>query len=663
MSHPVKSSDAALDRNKACYAQLNWKDEQPFSTQYQDIYFSTENGLEETQFVFLAQNDLKARFSTFNGDGFTVVETGFGTGLNFLSTWQLWVECEPKNGCLNFVSTEKYPLTIDDLTKALAYWPTLASYSRQLIAQYQWLTPGFHQLSFADGTVTLTLLIGDVAETLPQLKAHVDAWFLDGFAPAKNPEMWSTALFQQMAKLSHHGTTFSTFTSAGDVRRSLQTVGFVVEKTPGFGRKREMLKGRYEGNVVTSNPVTTKPGSKTAIVIGGGIAGTASAYALAKKGLQVTLIERNSQLASEASGNPLAVLYPRLTGQNTSLEQLNMHGYLHSLRLLAALGFERCQYEACGVVQLALDQKQQDRHALLFARAADEQFQPLFQQLNADAISEVAGVKLTHGGLYFPHAGGINTARLAKALAQHPNIQVMTNVHAAEIKQTTRNTWQVWSGSALVAEADVVVIANANDAANLTQSSHIPLAPIRGQLSYLHANAESKKLRTILCGEGYISPAINDLHYLGATFAAHDNDAAVRAADHDSNLKLLGDISNTLYQSLYKSTVSGRVAWRSQTPDYLPVAGPLLDADALIANTPRYNEKPENLAWLTGLYINAGHGAKGFLTAPLCAEIIASEVAGAPSPVPTSILNALQPNRFVMRKLGLKQLAQHLIAG
>jgi len=195
----------------------------------------------------LTQNDLASRFKDLKNTKFTIAETGFGTGLNFLSTWQLWSELAPSDSCLHFISVEKYPLTLNDISLALAYWPTLAEYSQQLLAQYQQLSPGIHQLSFADGKVTLNLLIGDVAEMLPQMTISIDAWFLDGFSPAKNPDMWSATLFQNMARLSHPLTTFATFTSAGDVRRGLQAVGFQVKKLAGFGKKREMLRGHFVG--------------------------------------------------------------------------------------------------------------------------------------------------------------------------------------------------------------------------------------------------------------------------------------------------------------------------------------------------------------------------------------------------------------------------------
>lgn len=399
---------------------------------------------------------------------------------------------------------------------------------------------------------------------------------------------------------------------------------------------------------------------KTAIVIGGGIAGCSSAYSLAKRGVNVTLIERHAEIASEASGNPFVVLYPRLTGQDTALEHLNLEGYAYSLQLLQTLGFEQCQYQACGVIQLAIDHTQQARQASLVNKYAHHN---TFQQLSAEQLTTIAGVKLTHSGLYFPDAGGVHMPALCRALVQLPNIHIVTNTQAVEIKQVAQGRWQVTSNATPIAEADIVIIANANDANTLSQSAHIPLTAIRGQLSALQATDATENLRTVLCGEGYISPAINNLHYLGATFTLDDHDAKVRAKDHISNLSLLKKMSATLYEQLHNNIVSGRVAWRSQTPDYLPASGQLLDTEALMTGKFYYNDSPNKLPWASGLYVNVGHGAKGFLSAPLCAEIIASHItADTATTIPNELLNALQPSRFILRKLGLKQLAQRLIA-
>jgi tRNA 5-methylaminomethyl-2-thiouridine biosynthesis bifunctional protein len=177
----------------------------------------------------------------------------------------------------------------------------------------------------------------------------------------------------------------------------------------------------------------------------------------------------------------------------------------------------------------------------------------------------------------------------------------------------------------------------------------------------LKSTPESKNLKTIVCADGFITPAIDQVHYMGASFSQQDSDATLRAADHESNLELLKDISPTLHHELESKVISGRVGWRSQTPDYLPAAGQLLDAEALMTGKFYYNDAPAKLPWLAGLYVNIGHGSKGFLSAPLCAQVIADHAAGPPSTVPKTLLNALQPNRFILRKLGLKQLAQHLI--
>lgn len=395
---------------------------------------------------------------------------------------------------------------------------------------------------------------------------------------------------------------------------------------------------------------------KSAIIIGGGIAGCSSAYTLAQRGFAVTLLERQATLAAEASGNPLAVLYPRLTGQNTSLEQLNLHGYLHSLKLIESLGVERCHYLACGVAQLLNNQKAQAR---LPAIISAYQNTALFKRMDAVQLNQLADLTLQHEALYFPQAGGINLQALCHVLTTHANIQVLQHHTALRIERSQQ--WQVISANGMKHAADIIVIANANDATLLPQSQHIPLAAVRGQLSYLKATPESAHLKTIVCADGYITPAIDQVHYLGASFSQQDSDATLRTADHESNLQLLKDISPGLNQALQNKVISGRVAWRSQTPDYLPAAGQLLDVQALMTGKFYYNDEPAKLPWLTGLYVNIGHGSKGFLSAPLCAQVIANHASDLPSPAPNTLLNALQPNRFILRKLGLKQLAQHLI--
>lgn len=218
---------------------------QPYSSVFQDVYYSSDNGLLETDYVFLQGNQLTQRWQQLSGDRFSIIETGFGTGLNFLCAMQLWLKIAPKNATLHFISTEKYPLNPQEMAKALQTWPRLTHLIAPFLAEYQKLTQKNSQ--FFDGRVQLTFLVGDATDCLSKINTLADAWFLDGFAPAKNPQMWQTALFAQMARLSKANTTFATFTSAGAVKRGLQAAGFNVSKRAGFGKKREMLTGSFTG--------------------------------------------------------------------------------------------------------------------------------------------------------------------------------------------------------------------------------------------------------------------------------------------------------------------------------------------------------------------------------------------------------------------------------
>ncbi|MDX1914390.1 MAG: bifunctional tRNA (5-methylaminomethyl-2-thiouridine)(34)-methyltransferase MnmD/FAD-dependent 5-carboxymethylaminomethyl-2-thiouridine(34) oxidoreductase MnmC [Methylophilus sp.] len=641
-----------MQQKDSTYSLIDWRDDQPYSTLYDDVYFSTDpanpqQGLAETHHVFLTHNQLETRFKSLTASHFTVAETGFGTGLNFLCTCQLWFKVAPKNTRLHFISVEKHPLDAEILAQIHAKWPHLQEESQALLAQYQALPEGFHRFQLWQGRVILTLLIGDACSMLAKLHAHPDAWFLDGFSPAKNPEMWQPALYAQMARLSHASTTFATFTSAGDVRRGLISAGFAVNKTSGYGRKREMLYGHFS----TSKPHQIRAhGASTAVVVGAGIAGCATAYALAARGWQVQLIERHTHIAQEASGNPRGVLYPRLASHANALDQLSCSGYLYTIRLLQTLSLETTAFQACGLLQLAFNAREQQRIQEVYARQLSAS---LLNLVSSDEASRIAGIKLNHPALYFPQAGWINPHAFCTALIQHPNITLHLENNALRLQQYAQK-WQVFSTQGCIAEADAVVLTNANDALQFLQSAHLPITTVRGQMSTIMADLHSQSLKCVVCTDGYMTPALQHIHCLGATFSAHDHSTEIRDADNISNLNMVKKMSEDFLA--LNPAMQGRVALRSTTPDYLPLLGELIDASTLKQHPPKHISPPPALPWHHGLFINVAHGAKGLTTAPFCAEILASLMSHEPSPVEMPLLQALNPNRYLLREMGLKRL-------
>ncbi|MEE4079240.1 bifunctional tRNA (5-methylaminomethyl-2-thiouridine)(34)-methyltransferase MnmD/FAD-dependent 5-carboxymethylaminomethyl-2-thiouridine(34) oxidoreductase MnmC [Pseudomonas viridiflava] len=649
------------------HAQIDW-DEQgnPHSRTFSDVYFSTESGLEETRHVFLVQNDLRRRFTELPEDGRLIIgETGFGTGLNFLCAWQLFEECARPGTRLQFVSFEKYPLSRDDLQRALALWPELAAFADPLLDQYVAVHEGFQRMVFDQGRVTLTLLIGDALDMLPQLDGQIDAWFLDGFAPAKNPEMWTPELFAELARLSTTATTIGTFTSTGWVRRALNAAGFKMKRVPGIGHKWEVLRGTFIAwpeeavPVPAAKPWFARPpalhNERKALVIGAGLAGCATAESLANRGWQVSLLERHAAPAQEASGNPQGVLYLKLSAHGTALSQLILSGFGHTRRLLERLQ-RGVDWDGCGVLQLTFDDKEAKRQAQL-AEAFPESLLHLLDQSAAEARS---GIRLASGGLFYPEGGWVHPPALCDRQATHPNIRLIAHHEALELRQVG-GQWQAWDNERLIDSAPVVVLAGAADIKQFAQSAELPLKRIRGQITRLPETSASTALSTVVCAEGYVAPARLGEHTLGASFDFNSVDLTPNLADHLGNLQMLEEISHDLVERLEAADLppehlQGRAAFRCTSPDYLPIVGPLADREAFMEAFAALGKDARQVPdvacpWLDGFYVNSGHGSRGLITAPLCAELLAAWLDNEPLPLPRSVAEACHPNRFALRGL------------
>ncbi|MFS2198026.1 bifunctional tRNA (5-methylaminomethyl-2-thiouridine)(34)-methyltransferase MnmD/FAD-dependent 5-carboxymethylaminomethyl-2-thiouridine(34) oxidoreductase MnmC [Pseudomonas sp. Pseusp3] len=649
------------------HAQLDWDDQgRPYSRVFDDVYFSDQSGLDETRYVFIEQNRLAERFAALPEGGRLVIgETGFGTGLNFLCAWQVFEQHAAAGARLHFVSVEKYPLSPADLQRALALWPELKVFADQLLAQYVAIHQGFQRLTLDNGRVTLTLLIGDALEQLPQLDARIDAWFLDGFAPAKNPDMWTAELFAELARLAAPGASISTFTSTGWVRRLLNAAGFKMKRTPGIGHKWEILRGEFLGwPRETPAPAQDKPwfahpaplaGERQALVIGAGLAGCASAASLAARGWQVTLLERHDAIAQEASGNPQGVLYLKLSAHGTALSQMIVSGFGYTRRLLEHLQRGR-DWDDCGVLQLAFNAKEAERQVQLAAAFAPD----LLHLLGQPEAQAVAGVGLAHGGLFYPEGGWVHPPALCQWQAAHPQIQLLTHHDVLQLRKV-ESQWQAWDGERLLASAPVVVLAGAAEIQRFPESAGLPLKRIRGQITRLTQTPQSLALNTVVCAEGYVAPARSGEHTLGASFDFKSDDLTPTTAEHLGNLAMLEEISRDLVSRLAidrldPESLQGRAAFRCTSPDYLPIVGPLADAQsfaqAYAALSKDARQVPDVACpWLDGLYVNSGHGSRGLITAPLSGELLAAWLDNEPLPLPRSVAEACHPNRFALRRL------------
>ena len=586
----------------------------PYSDAYGDVYYSADGGPEQARHVFLAGNGIPERWR--GRESFTVVETGFGLGLNFLVTCAAFLEDARSPQRLHYASVEKHPFSKRDLASALGRYSELSPLAEGLLAAWPLALPGFHRLHLARGRVTLTLLFGDAQALLPELDASADAFYLDGFAPEKNPEMWSPAIARELARLASPSATFATWTVAAPVRAALAESGFAIEKRAGFARKREMLAGSFPRRAEDA----AAPDRRVAIV-GAGIAGTSCAERLASRGWSVTLIERHAGPAREASGNPAGLLRPLLNLEDGANARLSRAALGYAMRRLATL---EATWGASGVLQLARDAGQAER----FERIVAAHGFPgeLVGCVDAREAARIAGRAVRGPGWWMPTSGWVAPATLCAATlsAGGEGIERRYSSKALCLARSG-GAWRIEAaGGDLIAEAPIVILANAAEARALAPEFALPLEAERGQLSVLPPSPD-RALAAPVCGDGMVAPVQGGGFCIGATLQRDDPDPAVRAADHAGNLARAEALLPGFTEGADAAPLSGHVAFRAATPDRLPLVG-ALPAD--------------------GLHALLGLGMRGLVWAPLCAELLASQLEGEPRPLERDLAAAIDPARY-----------------
>lgn len=580
------------------------------SQRFDDIYFSRQDGLAETRHVFLDRNDLPERWA--GRESFTIAETGFGTGLNFLSAWQLFDETAAPGATLDFISVELYPLAAQAIEAALDHWRGyFGGRLEQMVKSYPLRIPGWHRVEFLkDGLVRvrLTLVFDDVNAALPRLTVPrgVDAWFLDGFAPAKNPQMWNDVVFQNIARLSRPGTTLSSFTAAGLVKNGLRDAGFTITKTRGFGHKRDMITGRMEGEAVHAAP----PPAQRVAIIGGGLAGAACAANLRGRGIDHVVFEAGPALAHGASGNRRGIFNPRFMARRNPQADFYSAGFALAARMIDG--------ERCGSLHLLTDADKEKR-----LRSCAEEWgwhEDHMVLLDAAAASEQAGVALEYPALFLPDSGQVSPRDLCHYWADGSDIRLNA----------------VMDRHALHA-FDAVILACGAGVRDFFPD--LPLETVRGQVVEAAATTQSTKLRSNLCYGGYIGPAVNGAHMVGSSFQKWLTETILRDEDTRDILGKLHDIVPALDLGGVQGGVQGgRAALRCAAKDRFPVIGRM-------ANDPHF-------------LVTAAHGSHGIISALAGAQILGDFLQQTPYSLPQDTVDALSPQRFqdrIARKAGNSQ--------
>lgn len=623
----------------------------PLAPDFGDVYHARAGALEQARHVFLAGNDLPARWQ--GRERFTVLETGFGLGNNFIATWAAWRADPARCARLHYVAIDRHPPRRDDLLRVHAGSPE-PGLARALVEAWPPLCAGLHPVALDGGAVRLTLAWGDAAWMLPQLLLQADALYLDGFAPARNAELWSERVFKPLARLAAPGATAATWSVARPVREGLQRAGFEVERAAGFAAKREMTRARFApvfvarrtpGHPLQAQPAADAP--RTALVVGAGLAGAAGAQALAAAGWRVTVLERHAEPAAETSGNRGGLFHGVVNGQDGPHARFN-----RAAALLAAATYAPLIARGAvpgrldGLLRLAgADADVAAMRALLAAQGLPPE---VVQVLDAAQAAEAAGLPLREPAWLYPGGGWLQPGALVRHWLQRPGIELRTGADAQALRELPGGGWAVLDGAGReLARATVLVLANAAGAPALLDTLEAgatgwPLGRQRGQVTLVDAGTPGLALpRLPVAGGGYALALPGGGLLCGATAQLRDEDASLREADQRFNLQRLRRFGLALPEAL---PLAGRVGWRLLADDRLPVVGAVPVAGAPAS---RVRDLPRR----TGLIVCTALASRGIAWAPLLGELVAAWAGGGPFPLEAELVEAVDPGRFSVRRV------------
>ena len=667
------------------YTNLIWRDGQPYSELFDDIYFSSDNtehisGESEFMHVFFRHNQLAQRWP--DSEHFVIAELGLGSGLNCALTIREWLKhcttCDTEK-TLHYIAIEKHPFSAHDIAELLSRYPELKVICDEMLKSYPPAVEATHCRTLFDNKVIIHYKFMDITQALNDEGLKVDAWFLDGFAPAKNPAMWSAEVFQQISKNSAIAATCSTYTAAGFVKRNLEKAGFEVNKVSGHGKKREMLVATLQAKDSPVFLYQDKPwfvpalqipglqvkGSKTITIIGAGIAGLSMAFSMVKRGWKVTIIDKEEGIAKQASSNPAAIVYPRLSANNDVDTRFYLSAYCYTLYVLNTLQETSTEtfWFDCGLQQ-AFERKR--INAILQHFEFNEDLMAVVEDSvesrRKDSHSEISRLSEDKIWLDYKNAGVVLPEVLCRVLKERCG-DALTIVHEnIDALRSKNNRCLCFSNSQLINEADCLVVANGVSINELGISPELPIESIRGQALVLQANpntdADSKTIdkgtdKVVNAGV-YFTPALTGKHYLGASYSQKNQSTVV---DAEENISLLQSLDKIYPDGFTLDDVTESwVGFRCMAKDRVPVVGALPDVAFFSKNYSDINHGKRNKSYPAaqyqpGLYITAAHGSRGFTSSFLSAEIIASQISGEPSPVNKDTLDYLSPSRFIVNKL------------